>query len=76
MFSLVMVIRHKVFAPLRGQFKNLCPHPANREVAMLSTKDDKLIFENPARELEIFVEDEVVDETDEHLLLCEIPEKI
>ena len=71
-----MVIRHKVSAPLRGQFENLASHPANREVAMLSTKDDKLIFENPARELEIFVEDEVVDETDEHLLLCEIPEKI
>ena len=71
-----MVIRHKVFAPLRGQSKNLCPHPANREVAMLSIKDNKLIFENPARELEIFVEDEVVDEADDHLLLCEIPEKI
>ena len=39
-FSLVMVIRHKVSAPLRGQFENLASHPANREVAMLSTKDD------------------------------------
>ena len=39
-----MVIRHEVFAPLRGQFENLGPHPANREVAMLSIKDNKLIL--------------------------------
>ena len=34
----------------------------------------ELVFEGPSRELEIFVEDEVLDESDDHLLLGEIPE--
>ena len=34
----------------------------------------ELIFEGPSRELEIFVEDEVLDEADNHLALGEIPE--
>ena len=34
----------------------------------------ELILEGPSRELEIFVEDEVLDKTDDHLALGEIPE--
>ena len=34
----------------------------------------ELIFEGPSRELEIFVEDEVLDKADNHLSLGEIPE--
>ena len=34
----------------------------------------ELIFEGPSRELEIFVEDKVLDESDDHLALGEIPE--
>ena len=36
----------------------------------------ELVFEGPSRELEIFVEDKVLDESDDHLLLGEIPEHI
>ena len=36
----------------------------------------KLILESPAWELEIFVEEEVLDETGDHLLLGEIPENM
>ena len=36
----------------------------------------ELIFEGPSRELEIFVEDEVLDKADNHLSLGEIPEHI
>ena len=36
----------------------------------------KLILESPAGELEIFVEEEVLDEACDHLLLGEIPENM
>ena len=36
--------------------------------------DKELIFEDPFRELEIFVEDKVLDESDHPLSLGEIPE--
>ena len=36
----------------------------------------ELMLGNPARELEILVEEEVVDGSDDHLLIWEIPEKM
>ena len=36
----------------------------------------ELILEGRSRELEIFVEDEVLDESDDHLLFGEIPEQM
>ena len=38
------------------------------------TRGIKLILETPSRELKIFVEEEVLDETGDHLWLGEIPE--
>ena len=36
--------------------------------------DQLLILESPSRELKIFMEEEVLDESDDHLWLGEIPE--
>ena len=53
-----------------------CPECSKWLGNLTSCSVTELVFEGPSRELEIFVEDEVLDESDDHLLLGEISEHI